>query len=627
VTQRGLRRYAVPLALGVILLGRDVAAAAPSPRQARAVEAREFQRELDAGLEHYRARRYTEAEAALLRALALVPEGAARDNLEFDIAACDYELGHYRDAEARFVKVAGADARVRGDGLVHAAWSALGAGDPDAAQAHLDSALAAEPSLTSPPELVAGIAERRRERASAQLDAQIASAAKAYEAGDLLATDAAIQAARALETSGSNRSRAALEYLAGLVAHERGDDAQARAALEQSLLHEPGSGGVHVLLGELSQAEGNGDAAERHYRASLAADLTPAEQSAVHEALDALYLLPAPGLDMWGALATGYDSNATLSGSGESVGHAGHDGHDSPFVAPAWGIEYRWKSGARSRLAGYYEGDGLLLGNSAVEEASLQSHEAGLRLSLAPALGTELRLGVGGGATLSGLAPSPFSLDAVLRARLAIHHGPCFQSALLLETRPSLGLSGRDELDGARSDALLSERFERTRWSAGASVGLRHNALGSQQLSVDPAQFPRCAAACEDAVYHIPLGYWGPLVGADAGVNLTAVLELGVSAKYEYRTYLEASRIDGPQLPDLVRTRSEKVRVDDRYSFRAHARYQLAASPELGLALDYLLRLSLSNVAYQRGDLDHAFDYDDRNFTQHVVTLGLDVHR
>jgi Tfp pilus assembly protein PilF len=625
VTHRRVGLCLALLASGALALAAGSAAAAPA--HTRAAEVRSFRRELDDGLAHYREHRYAEAREALVRALALMPEGADRSNLEFDIAACDYELGHYREAEARFVQVAESDARVRGDSLLHAAWAALGAGDPDAARAHVDGALAAEPSATAPPELVAAIDERHRQSDAAALDAQLAVVAKAYDSGDLAAAEAAIQVARRFESNGASRSRAALEYLAGLVAHERGDDARARVALEASLKLEPESGSVHALLGELSQAQGDGGDAERHYRASLATDLTPAEQSAVREALDALYPLPSPGLDAWGALSAGYDSNATLSGSGETVGYSGaSSSQDSPFAAPAWGVEYRWRSGARGRLAGYYAGDWLLLGSSAVEDASLQSHEAGLRWYFAPTMATELRLGIGGGATLSGLAPSPFSLDGLLRARFAIHHGPHFQSTLLLETRPSLGLSGRHELDGARSDVVVGERFQRGRWNAGLNLGLRRNALGAQQVGIAEDQFPRCNEACTDARYVIPLGYWGPMFGADAGLDLTAALELGVSAKYEYRSYLDESRIEGPGLPVLVSTLSEKVRVDDRYLLGAHARYQLSAAPDLGVSLDYSLRISRSNVAYERGDPEHAFDYDDRNFTQHVIALGFDVH-
>jgi tetratricopeptide (TPR) repeat protein len=625
VTPSRVRHCAAPLALSAILLGASAAAAAPG--RAPTAEVRAFQRELDAGLEHYRSHRYAEAQAALLRALALMPEGGDRSNLEFDIAACDYELGHYRDAEARFVRVAESEAHVRGDSLVHAAWAALGAGDVDAAQTHVDAAVAAVPSLTAPRELIAAIDQRRRERESAAFDARVSAVTAAYDSGDLSAAEAAIRAARPLEANGARRSRAALEYLTGLVAHERGDDVRARAALEASLKYEPESGSVHALLGELSQAEGDGSGAERHYRASLASDLSPAEQSAVNEALDALYPLPVAGLDAWGALAAGYDSNATLSGSGETVGYSGASSQDSPFAAPAWGVEYRWNSGAHARLGGYYAGDWLLLGNSAVEDASLQSHEAGLRWYYAPSTATELRLGIGGGATLSGLEPSPFSLDGLVRARFAIHHGPNFQSALLLEVRPSLGLAGRDELDGARTDGVVGERFRRGRWNAGMNLGLRHNALGNQRVGISEQQFPRCNAACNGARYVIPLGYWGPTLGLDAGMDVTAALELGVSAKYEYRTYLEASRIEGPGLPVLVRRLSEKVRADDRYLLGAHARYQLSTAADLGLSLDYSLRISRSNVAYERSDPEHAFDYDDRNFTQHVIAFGFDVHR
>ncbi|HTV17331.1 MAG TPA: hypothetical protein VMG12_01630, partial [Polyangiaceae bacterium] len=79
-------------------------------------------------------------------------------------------------------------------------------------------------------------------------------------------------------------------------------------------------------------------------------------------------------------------------------------------------------------------------------------------------------------------------------------------------------------------------------------------------------------------------------------------------------------------LTELIRTITEKTRVDDRYTFAARARQRIGTAPELGVFLDYTLRLSRSNVAYDpNGGREHAFDYDDRNFTQHILELGADA--
>jgi hypothetical protein len=344
----------------------------------------------------------------------------------------------------------------------------------------------------------------------------------------------------------------------------------------------------------------------------------------VQEALDALYALPPRGVDAWAALGAGYDSNATLSGSSDALGLSSASSRGSAFVDPALGLEYRLGLGERARLGPYYAGDWLVLTDEAVREVSLQTHEAGLRLYWTPTPSMEVRLTAAGGVTLSGLGPSPFSLDGLVRGRLALRHGARLKSALLDETRPSQGLSGQDYLTGARSELSISERYASGRWAVSATLGYRHVGIGTEYLPVDPLRFERCTPACGNAEYVIPLGYAGPLVGLDGSLDVTRALQLGAGVRYEHRTYLDESRIEAPFAPGFVRELSEKTRVDDRYSLLGRARYRFRTDPEIGLALEYSLRLSRSNVAYREGDLEHAFDYDDRNFDQHIVELSVD---
>jgi tetratricopeptide (TPR) repeat protein len=627
VAERRLSWRVVSAALGAAISLPTPLLAAEEPSAHSAARSNEtFRRALELGLEHYRARHFAEARAAFEMALEMAPGDENRDNLEFDIAACDYELGDFRAAERRFARLAERASASRdavSEALLHAGWAALGAEDLPAAERYLsrteqDAALRERRTA-----LADGIEKRRQELDQRAFDQALGKATTAYDAGDLAGAETAVTAARTHAQTAS--SRAALDYLAGLLAHERGDDAAARAALARSLSENPNDGSVLALLATLEQTSGDTEAAERHYRASLDAELSPAEASAIREALEGLYPLPRPGFAVWAALGAGYDSNATQSGSSDALGYAAPRVQGSPFAAPAWGLEYRLDAGRRTRIVPYYSGSWLLLGNAAVEDASLQSHEAGARWHWAPSAAIELRLGAGGGATLSGLELSPFSLDGLLWGRAAVRHGTSFRSALLLEARPSLGLSGRDYLTGTRTDLSLGERFESGAWAATVSVGLRYNAIGTERIEIDPERYPRCNASCADARYEIPLGYIGPSAGAGVDVDVTPQLELSIIGRYEHRTYLEQSRIDGPLLPALVRELSEKTRVDDRYTLGTRAHYRIDSAPELGVFLDYALRISQSNMASNRADLEHAFDYDDRNFTQHILELGLDV--
>jgi tetratricopeptide (TPR) repeat protein len=589
----------------------------------------EFGRVLELALEHYRARRFAEARTAFEQALAVAPPGESRDGLEFNIAACDYELGRFRDAEQRFARLAEqpraspSDAR---QARLHAGWAALAVDDLNAAEGHVERS---EPDLAAGGEraaLATAIQERRRALESRAFDDALGKATAAYEAGDLAGAEAGIASARRLQAKAPPTSRAALDYLEGLLAHERGDDERARAALQRSSTQNPNDGAAFILLGELAQASGDSAGAERHYRQSLATDLTPAEANAVRVALDALYPLPRAGFAAWALLGAGYDSNAMQSGSSDALGYATASAQASPFVAPAWGVEYRIASGGTSRFVPYYRGDWLLLSNTAVEDASLQSHEVGARWHWAPTPALELRLGAGGGLTLSGLELSPFSVDGVLRGRASLEHGPSFRSALAVEVRPSFGLSGRDYLNGARTDVSMAERFERGPFAAALELGFRYAAMGTQQIDVDASLFPLCmqTAACNGARYEIPLGYSGPMAVVDVELQLAPRLVLGAAARYEHRTYLAESRVAGPALPPFVRARSEKTRVDDRYTLAARARQGIASKPDLGVFAEYALRISRSNVA-RRAEAGYVFDYDNRNFTQHIVELGLDA--
>jgi tetratricopeptide (TPR) repeat protein len=616
---------AVVLVVLTLSLPPDAASAATAPVKERPAvgQSSPLQRVLDAALAHYRGRRFDDARAGFVEALALAPAGDERDNLEFNIAACDYELGHFRAAEARFARLGERGLAMGGEALLHAGWAALGVEDVGAAQRYLRASEAkGEPREA----LTRAIEELVQSREAAAFDDALRGATAAYERGDLAGAEAAIASARERESRAAARSRAALDYLTGLLARERGDDLAAQAALERSLSANPDDGAVRALLGELAQANGDTENAERHYRASLDADLSPAEADTVRAALDALYPVPPSGLFVWAALGAGYDSNATQSGSTDALGYTASGNHGSPFAAPFWAIEYRFRVGRHARLVPYYTGDWLLLTDADVEDTSLQSHEAGARWHLGLSPWAELRITLGGGLTLSGLEPSPFSMDGVLGGRLGLQHGASFQSALLLEVRPTLGLSERDYLSGSRSDIALRERFEYGRWGAAVQLGYRYNAIGTQVLDIAALQFPNCVQ-CIDARYVIPLGYAGPSVAAALDYQLTAGLQLGATAKYEHRTYLEASHIEGPALRGLLRAASEKIREDDRMTFGARARYRLDSAPDLGLYLDYALRVSRSNVAFGSGGPGNALDYDDRNFSQHVVELGLDVRR
>ncbi len=330
------------------------------------------------------------------------------------------------------------------------------------------------------------------------------------------------------------------------------------------------------------------------------------------------YPLPANGLALYASLSGGYDDNALQSGKASASDEsplAPQTG--SAFVAFLGELSHTWRFGRQTALTPYYSGDFLGLTASSVRELSLQGHELGVRGTYAPTTKSVVRVTAAGSYLLSGLdAIEPFAWELALGARLELRHGERFRTRFDLWARPTFGLSGNDALDGGRYDALSSERYRTEHFDVTVDARLRYLRAGTQHLALDPSAVEVCAPDCTE--YEIPGSYLAPSLGLEAGVEPVERMRFSAGARGELRRYVEPAGIESFSA-------TERLRRDARLRLRAGAELELDEDGSFRISADYTFTTNHSNIAYDAADPEHAVDYDDRNFDQHVVELGLAV--
>jgi hypothetical protein len=143
----------------------------------------------------------------------------------------------------------------------------------------------------------------------------------------------------------------------------------------------------------------------------------------------------------------------------------------------------------------------------------------------------------------------------------------------------------------------------------------------------------RCANRLrnQEGTYTIPLGYVSPHAGIELDYAVTRSLSVGFFAQASYRRYLADSFAE-PDVPDddLPPEATRKLREDWLPKVGARGTWSLSSGSGLAIYIDYSLLLSRSNMAREepyasppQRDPDQNFDYDNRNFDQHVGEAGL----
>lgn len=330
------------------------------------------------------------------------------------------------------------------------------------------------------------------------------------------------------------------------------------------------------------------------------------------------YPIPPSGVALYASLSGGYDDNALQSGKASAADEsplAPQTG--SAFAAFLGELSYTWRFGRRTALTPYYSGDFLGLTEPSVRELSLQGHELGVRGTYAPSTTSAVRVTAASSYLLSGLdAIEPFAWELALGARLELHHGEQLRTRVDAWARPTFGLSGNDALDGGRYDASVSERYRSERFDLTADARFRYLRAGTQHLALDPSAVAVCDPNCTE--YQIPGSYLAPSLGLEVGFEVVERLRLGAGARGELRRYLESAEITGF-------SETEQRRRDARIRLRGGAELELDEDGTYRVSADYTFTANHSNVAYDPDDPEHAYDYDDRNFDQHVIEVGVAV--
>src|SRR5262249_22990078 len=104
--------------------------------------------------------------------------------------------------------------------------------------------------------------------------------------------------------------------------------------------------------------------------------------------------------------------------------------------------------------------------------------------------------------------------------------------------------------------------------------------------------------------------------------DLTDRVTLEANFKFEYRQYLGESFITREGGPGFL-VLNPKTRRDLRYRPGARTEIALDAAERWLLSAEYTLWLSRSNVAFDPESPEHALDYENRSYVQHIVELGV----
>lgn len=573
-----------------------------------------------AAVEHFRSQRYEEALAGFEAALPLAQSDSERATLELNRASCLFELGRYEEAKARFLAAASLDPSLSTEARLNAAASALRAEDFDTAQDLIASTRTTDPALSQRRSSLASelrAAEQGKRRST--FLGHIRTAEAALSASDHRTAKARLSLALKYFDLAKPAEQVDVLYGLGVSLLEIGDPAGAKAVLERALALSPDDADVHYALGRTLNELGDDQGAERHLERSLKLGLDPQRARSATSMLGDLDPLPPAGWNGSVALGMGYDTNPGQSGVAtvSSLGNQSRGGSAYGTAVLDFGRTERLSRRLSGRL--YYAGDWLGLWQRPVRELTLQSHSAGARLDWASSPSVVFRFDLAPSFAVSGLSElEPFVWEVLAGARTDVRTSDVGWARAGFQVRQIGGFSGWEYLSGTRLDAELSHAWHGSLVDLRLGGRGRYNAIGTRVSTVEAGAIAACAGFCVGADYQVPLGYLGVGPFVNLGVEPLQHLWIWGYASGDYRSYLEDSVIVGVEA-------SRKRREDLRGTFEVRVELPLDEEGAWHVVPGYGLLVSVSNVAYDATDPDHAYDYDDRNFVQHFAEINLEA--
>jgi tetratricopeptide (TPR) repeat protein len=581
------------------------------------------------GLVRFRAGRHEDALAAF-EAAARAARPADAGVLAFNRGAALYELGRFTEAEAAYVEAAAADQRLAAVATLDAGLAARDAGALERARAY--AARASE--LPRGDEIAEAIADLRADVAEAEEQrareaarrrraaARAALAAERYDeaiAGYLAALrDAEARARPAQE-------RAEILYALGTAQLRARRIADAQRSLDAAARLAPREAEFQFMAAEAALRLDDRPLARRHFEDALAAGIDADSAAVAHAALDAL----SPGLHGQGrgvslnlVTAAGYDSNVAQAGVGrtEVLGVAGGSGYAEAALDGAW----RFPLGRRAFGELAYGFDQVAFFESGLDRFALQQQSASATAESQLAGRLRAALMAGGDYMWTGLESfTPFLRTLALRPGLAIDEGERSATRVELEHDWKHALTATyGYFEGTRTDLVVSQELGGRRARGILTYRFRDEVLPNPDV-VPVANLPRSfmsSPLCQRAgcTYVISYAYRSQALLARVDLELRPDVRLTVAASAEDRPYTSDSFVTftggpvGPRAPEIY----SNLRHDHRF---AAGLALVVGRADHQLTLRYDLVVNRSNV----DDTVRPMDYDNKNFTKHVVGVEL----
>jgi Flp pilus assembly protein TadD len=568
----------------------------------------------------FRAGQFEEALANYRRSVALAHRPQDEAKLHLNVGACLIELGRLGEAKSEFLRAAELDPAVAKKARLNAALVAVELDRIDEAHSLLNDASPVEEALIPrEQEIKQRIAEKRRSAQRGALLAQMSTAAVAITKSDWVAAESALVSARNLFELAEPSERVDVLDSLGTVQLALNRPRDAKMTLKSAIEFAPSDPDIHYALGRAHQALDETSEARAEYRKALELGLKEPLAQAAKDRIEALNPLGPSEWFGWLSLAGGYDSNPRQSGvaTETTLGRRGRGGSGYGRVAAELGRTQRISD--RFSLRARYAGEWLGLEKRLVRELSLQNHGVFGSVQWAPTDRLTLGLEIGPSVTYIGLSPiSQFTWDAVGAAKARYRASDVRTWRLSFDVRKITGLSGWEFLGGTRLDVELSHSWSYQAGSFRLGLRGRHLAIGTRTTTVDATFMPACTGLCDGAEYFIPLSYsgFGPI--ASTRIEIVSSLHLVGMTQLDWRRYRDESYISGID-------QSRKRRQDLRWSAGVDLQWALDEGEHFLIVPSYAVLLSSSNVAQSSSDSQHAFDYDDRSFTQHFVELGVEL--
>lgn len=598
-------------ALGALASARD-----PSSAEAALV----------VGLARFRAHDPEAAIAPFARAVADAPDAATA---RFNLAGALYQAGHFADAESRYVEAAARDAKVAPLALLDAGLAALDGGQPERALAHLRAAEAAARAADQAPvadeagTLIGSLIHRSEHAAAPELQRLTHAATEALRARRY--GEAVTLYRRALDLaaaeSASPADRAELQYGLGHALWRSNDLVAAARALSAAVELAPGEAEFHYMLG-LVHFDAGADcdakvALDRAVALHLPADearraadilRTLAETPRGETSRFYLELRAAGGLDT-NVPQSGVVQSAQQSPVGEAV--------VAPFLEGDLDFFWRPAGTARNGFTVEYRFGQLAYLSDELDLYSLQEHDLTISGAWTPLGRLTLELGGDGYVLFSGVETfTPFQAGASIGPRITIREPHGFETRLRAQHIFKQSLDPTyDYLTGNRDEAGAAELWRDPRDRLSLGYLFSREGVGVQAVPLNQLELPDAAPGTYDpnAVYFIPYSYFSHEVALGAARDLPHQFYGATTLRYEHRDYDQSSHVAAPNgTPYYYRHRR-----DNRVAVDVGLRHPIAYGFDVELAYSFAVNVSTIDNTRPSTPLD----YDDKNYTKHVIQL------